>query len=306
MVLPPRLRAGDRVAVCAPAGPVTRPERFRAGLAVLEERYRVVCDPELFAQTGYLAGSDERRADELNRYLRDADVRAIFLARGGYGLMRILGRLDDAALRDDPVPIVGFSDATALLAWARARAGVASVHGPVVAQLGKLGRDDVAWLVRLLEDPRPPGDLGWQLESVGEPLPKPHRGALVGGNLCLLSHLAGTPYQVDTERAIVYLEEVGEPPYRLDRYLTHLQLSGALAGAGAVIAGDFCGCDEPADGYAGAPSPVGVVDERLLAMGLPGLCGAPFGHGDRHAALPFGTAAALEDGRLLLEEAAVS
>src|SRR3990170_3842307 len=134
---PPRLREGDTVAVPAPAGPVPV-EPFRAGLGILESRYKVVYDEGIFARTGFFAGDDRRRADELNRYVAAPDVRAILCARGGYGTMRILDQLDGDALRRDPKPLVGFSDITALLAWAAAAAQVRPVHGPVVTQLGHL------------------------------------------------------------------------------------------------------------------------------------------------------------------------
>lgn len=304
---PPRLRPGDTVAVCAPAGPVTE-DRMRAGLARLRERYRVVVDPHLYARRGYLAGDDRARASALNCYLRDPEVRAIFIARGGYGLHRILDRFDAAALARDPVPIVGFSDVTALLSWALRRAGVASIHGPVVTQLGHLEDDEVAWLFRLLEDPSAPGELPWELSPVGAELTEPRRGPLVGGNLCLAAHLAGTPYAVDARGAILLLEEVGERPYRLDRYLTHLRLAGATAGAQGAIVGDLRGCEEPEDapGAAEVPAAMTVVGERLRAFSLPGLRGAPVGHGARNAALPIGVECVLEPGgRVALAGAAV-
>lgn len=305
---PPRLRPGDRVAVCAPAGPVFE-SRVRAGLERLRERYRVDVDPGLFSRWGYLAGGDEARAEALMRALRDPDVRAIFVARGGYGIMRILELLDAGALRRDPVPIVGFSDATALLAWARAEAGVLGVHGPVVTQLGSLAEHEIAWLYRLLEDPEPPGPLPWALRPLGAPLAEEVRGPLLGGNLCLLSHLAGTRYEVDLRGGVLFIEEIGERPYRIDRYLTHLWLARALTGVRAVVAGDFHGCEEPPDAPDGLeiPDAESVVDERLRAFSLSGLAGAPLGHGARNAALPFGAPCAADPaGGLALEASAVA
>src|SRR5687768_16255358 len=143
-VIPRALRPGDTVAVPAPAGPVF-PEGFHAGIAILSQRYKVVYDEELFVRTGFLAGSDDRRADELNRYLADPDIRGIVCARGGYGVMRILDRLDADALRRDPKLIVGFSDMTALLSWSVMAAHVRPVHGPMIVQMGRLPPDDVAW-----------------------------------------------------------------------------------------------------------------------------------------------------------------
>ena len=135
MIRPPRLRAGDVVRLVAPSGPVPR-DAFDSGIAVLRQRYEVRFDEALFAREGFLAGSDERRLAELAAALGDADARAILMARGGYGLLRLLPFIDPDVLRAAPRPVVGFSDGTALLAFA-ARAGVTSIHGP--------GADPAGW-----------------------------------------------------------------------------------------------------------------------------------------------------------------
>jgi muramoyltetrapeptide carboxypeptidase len=292
---PPRVRPGDTVAVCAPSGPIREP-RFERGLALLGERLRLRVADDVRRGDGYLAGLDGRRADELNGYLRDPDVRAIVVARGGYGAMRILPELDAAALAADPKPIVGFSDATALLAWAE-RAGVRGVHAPVVNQLAEVRAEDVAQLVRLLVDPAPLGRLAWPLARIGADADGRREGRLVAGNLALMAHLIGTPWQIDAEGAIVLFEDVGEKPYALDRYLTHLHLAGAWRGAAAVVVGDLTRCTDPPTPPDAADDPgpaTAVVDERLRAFALPGLAGAPVGHGARNAALPFGARAAVD------------
>jgi muramoyltetrapeptide carboxypeptidase len=305
-ILPPALRPDDTVAVCAPAGPAPR-EALRAGLDVLAGRYRVQVAPEIAARAGYLAGGDDQRAESLNRCLRDPDVRAILCARGGYGMMRILEHLDADALRRDPKLIIGFSDATALLAWALRCAGVRGIHGPMVAQLGKLPAADADWLFRLTESRAPLPLPDMPLAPIGAPLPlAPVEGPLLGGNLCLLSHLVGTPYQLDLAGAIFFFEDVGEAVYRLDRYLTHLGLAGALDGVAAAMVGDMTDCLVPRD----HPSPFAVIHERLARRHVPGVYGALMAHGVRNVALPFGARASLErtDGapRLTLLEPAVA
>jgi muramoyltetrapeptide carboxypeptidase len=282
-------------------------ERLRAGLDVLARRYRVQVAPEITARTGYLAGGDDARAASLNRYLRDPDVRAILCTRGGYGVMRILADLDSDALRRDPKLIVGFSDCTGLLAWALRCAGVRGVHGPMVAQLGTLPAADADWLLRLMESRAPLPLPRMPLSPLGASLPlAPAEGPLLGGNLCLLSHLVGTPYQIDLAGAILFFEDVGEPVYRIDRYLTHLGLAGALDGVAAVVAGDMTDCPVPA----GQPTPFAVIHERLARRGLPGAYGALLAHGVRNVALPYGARAALarsdEGPRLTLLEPAVA
>jgi muramoyltetrapeptide carboxypeptidase len=295
--------AGATVAVCAPAGPV-KPERLARGLDLLRERFEVRTDEGMFAAAGFLAGADERRADELNRWLRDPDVRAIVIARGGYGLMRILDRLDGDALRRDPKLIVGFSDGTALLSWAE-RAGVRGLHGPVCQQLGALPAADAAWLFELMARTTPAGELAWPLVATGAPGGGVVEGRLCGGNLTMLAHLVGTPWQVDVTGGVVIVEEVGERPYAVDRYLTHLDLAGAWAGAAAALVGDFTLCGEARDTE--DDQALGVVAERLAHAGVAALQGAPVGHGKRNAALPYGGRCALDfaTGRLHLLDAAV-
>ena len=240
--------------------------------------------------TGYLAGSDERRADEMNRALRDPDVRAVWLARGGYGIMRLLPLLDADALRADPKPIIGFSDATALLGWALAAAGVRGIHGPVLVQLGALPPDDAAWLFALIEG-RAEGPLLTGLEAVGALRRGRLEGPLIGGNLILLGHLIRTAAFPALAGALLLIEEVDEKPYSIDRCLTGIELAGALDRLAGVLVGDFTACADPK--YP-APDVHRVVDERLCAFGISGLRGAPIGHGARNRAVPFGARCGLD------------
>ncbi len=271
------------------------PERLAKGLERLGARFRIVTDPGIFEKARYLAGSDERRAAELNRFFRDPDVRAIIVGRGGYGIMRILPLLDAAALRADPKVLVGFSDCTALLCWALATANVRGIHGPVASQLADLPAEDAAWLYRLLEDPQPLGTAPFQLHSVGRRARGAVAGRLVGGNLSLLSHLVGTPYEIDLDQAVLLVEDLGERPYAIDRYFTHLGLAGRLDRLAAALIGDFTRCEHGLDG------PVeDVIDERLRAYGVAALGGLPSGHGERNVALPFGGRCELDFDRGLL------
>jgi len=297
---PPALQAGDTVAVAAPASAVPR-DAFLRGLRVLEGRYLVVYDDELFSREGTFAGSDARRAAELNRYLHDAKVKAIVCARGGYGLLRILPLLDADALRARPLPLVGFSDVTALLAWAHGTAGVRAIHGPMVTQLAEVPAADAGALWRLLEDPAPASPWLRELQPV---VPGRARGRLVGGNLEVLSRLVGTRYFPRLQGALLVLEERGERPYRIDRTLTQLLLAGVLDGLAGVIVGRFEKCDEP-DGT--GPTAAEVLRERLVPLGVPFCVGAPVGHGERNKPFPFGAPAVLDAaaGTLELLEGAV-
>jgi muramoyltetrapeptide carboxypeptidase len=289
LIRPPRLRPGDVVRVIAASGPVFR-DAFAPGEAVLAQRYRLRYDPTaLFASDGFLAGSDAARTAALLEALRDPDAKAVFLGRGGHGLLRIVSSLDPALLRDHPKPVVGFSDGTVLLAWA-ARAGVASIHGPVVTQLGQLPAADHAALFALLESPEP----RLLVEGLHALRPGSAEGLLLGGNLEVFSRLLGTPYLPDLDGAILFLEEVGERPYRVDRLLTHLGLAGVWDRVAAVVLGDLVGCEEPADSRVASPTAQAVVKERLGRLGVPVALGAPVGHGSRNVALPYGVRVRLD------------
>ncbi len=305
-VTPPRLRPGDTIAVCAPAGPVAA-QRLQAGLARLSARYRVRCDDRVYDQTGYLAGNDAARAAELNGYLADPDVRAIIMGRGGYGTMRILQSLDADQLRRDPKLVIGFSDGTALLAWALAQAGVRGVHGPVVSQLGRLSAKQEQWLYRLLESSEPAGLVPGGLAPCGGARGR-FEGPLLGGNLCMLSHLVGTPYQPEPAGAVLFFEDIGERPYAVDRYLTHMSHAGALDGIACAVAGDFTDCvTAPGKPDEQRVDVMEVIAERFDVFGIPAARGLPVGHGAHNYALPIGARCAvdLDAGTLeLLEPAA--
>ncbi|HEY4243755.1 MAG TPA: LD-carboxypeptidase [Kofleriaceae bacterium] len=280
-VIPPRIARGQTLGICAPAGPAN-PARLAKGLAILGDAFALrltdsVTAPRAPDVPPYLAASDDVRAAELSSLLADPDVRAIVLARGGYGLARILARLDPGLIARDPKPIVAFSDGTALLAWAYA-AGVRGIHGPMVGQLGELAPAEAAALVTMLTEARAPGERPWPLVAHGAGLV---RGHLVPANLTLASMLVGTPWPLPLAGAIALFEDTGEVPYKLDRYLTQLAQTGALGGVRALIAGDFIDCKDDALALA-------TVVERAHAAGVPAASGAPIGHGNRNEPVPFG------------------
>lgn len=297
MIRPPRISPGARVAIVAPSSSPPRDE-LEAGAKILGARYRLVHDERIFHKRGFLAGSDEDRRAELQRALDDDDVLAIFAARGGYGLMRILPSLDGSRFARAPKLLVGFSDVTALQSWA-AKLGVASVHGPVVTQLGKIAPADVDSLWPLLESPSPPPPI----EGLTTIVPGRAEGRLAGGNLEMISRLAGTPWALELDGAILAIEEIGERPYRIDRALTQLILGGALARVRGVVVGGLVDCGKAGDD----PSAAAVVAERLSTLGIPVAGDAPIGHGERNRAIPLGARVELDAsaGRLEFREGAV-
>jgi muramoyltetrapeptide carboxypeptidase len=293
VIVPPPLRPGDVVRVIAPASPFD-PEQLARGMEVLSGRLglRPRTRPDLVASRWYLAGDDGRRIEEWREAVADPEARAIFCARGGYGAMRILPEIDPAPLLARPKLFVGFSDVTAIHSLLN-RAGLASVHGPVVTQLGRAPDDALRHLEALLFG-RAPRPGAWEAPAPGAGLTGTRTlrtgrasGPLLGGTLAILAALQGTPFAPRLGGAILFLEDVGERPYRLDRYLTQLRLAGALDGLAGLAIGQLSGCD--ANGLAG----IDVLREAALALGVPAVEGIPAGHEDANFALPLGARATL-------------
>ncbi len=295
MLVPGLLRRGDVVRVIAPSSPFD-PELLVKGLAVLRDELGLLPRhrDDLYTRRGYLAGDDARRLAEWNEAVADPEARAIFAARGGYGAMRILPGIDPAPLLARPKVLVGFSDLTAIHALLN-RAGLATVHGPVLTQLGRAPPEALAHLKSLLMGRRRGrGHAGARsLRSSGAgrgssparwSAPGRVEGPLLGGSLSLLAHLCGSPFLPALEGAILALEDVDERPYRLDRYLTQLRLAGALRGLAGVALGQFTDCD--GQGLRGAE----VVREWAAELGVPAVEGLPFGHEDAELRPPAGRA----------------
>jgi len=272
------------VGIVAPAGPVD-PERLAAGCAWLEGAgFTVLRRDDLLARRGYLAGDDERRAKELLDCVRDDAVDAILCARGGYGCHRLVSRLDPEAFRAARKPLAGFSDVTTLLLWQLRCAGLVGFHAPMPAQPASSAADREA-LVRLLC-----GEPGGRLQGT------PGGGGaadgrLVGGNLTVLAASLGCPWEIETEGAILLLEDVGERPYRLDRALAQLRAAGKLYALAGVGLGGFEACDDPA--YP-TPAACDVLDEALRPLGVPLVTGLPVGHGERNVPWPVGARARID------------
>ncbi len=296
--LPRALCAGDEVAVVAPAGAVRDDDSLANGLARLRAWGLVpTVLPHARGRLDWPAGSplsatDAERLADLQHAIGTPRYRAVFCARGGYGITRLLTGLDCTPLRRDPKPIVGYSDVTTLLAAVRARTGLVSLHGPMVATgaLMDAGADGWELQRRLLTDtvgpvPLPPAPRARGLcAGIAE-------GPLVGGNLSLVQCLIGTPWQVDTRGALLLLEDIGEAPYRIDRMLTHLLDTGALQHAAGVLLGDFHATDTPPASEHAATT--AVLVERLAALPIPVAMGFPFGHCPGSWTLPIGARARL-------------
>lgn len=305
MIRPPRLKAGSRVALVAAAGPVPEGGVERAVERVQSFGWEAVAGQYCRGRRGYLAGSDAERAEDLNAALRDPGIHAVWFLRGGYGTMRILDQVDWPALARNPKPLIGYSDNTAVHLGANA-VGVAAFHGPHphTPEFPDFARDG---LLRVLTSPEPVGVLPFPPGGAvrGETLAGGvAEGPLVGGNLSLLSATMGTPYAVQPEGALLFIEEVGESPYRLDRMLSHLKLAGVLDAVSGIIVGGVT--EVPGDN--GAALAGEVLHDRLGGLGVPVAAGFPFGHMDDNWTLPVGVRARLDAdaGTLALVEGAVA
>ena len=300
-VTPPALQPGDTLAIVAPASSPSS-SALAAGIECLEaagyqvKQYRPLCEP-----VGYLSGSDEARATELMQAFLDPEVSGILAVRGGYGVGRLLDRLDYEAIRQQPKLLAGYSDITALHLAIDQRAGLVTYHAPHVVDClwggGPLDDESVSSWQRMLKNCSGPYDLiasgsCARLNTITSGIA---RGRLLGGNLAVLCGLVGTPFEPDTTRRVLFLEDVGEPPYRVDRMLRQLQLAGKLDAVAAVVLGHFTDCDPTPDSPSRSINE--VLDEYFGRLGVPVLAGFPAGHAQPNLPLPHGALVELDADR---------
>jgi len=320
MLKPPRLEPGQTIGLISPASGIPNPDKIDRAAAFLESKgYRVRLGRHVRRRTGYLAGSDRQRLEDLHRMWGDPKINAILCLRGGYGTLRFVHQLDFNLIRKNPKIFMGFSDLTTLHLAILRRTGLVTVHGPMA--VSNFANPDAPAFTfdaaqRLLSDPRPFGSI-----VAGAPVPRPAvirggrpvTGPLTGGNMSLIQTTLGTPFEIQTKGRIVFLEETGERPYRIDRMLTHLFAAGKLKDAAGIALGLFDDCEEPPDKSKrkeGDDKPVTLLDvlrERLSNLGIPVLAGFPFGHTSVNAALPYGLRVTLDPARrdLIIEQSAV-
>lgn len=300
---PPALKKGDLIGVVAPAG-VVKTEDLGNGVRRLEEMgFRVALGRSLYRSARYLAGRDEERAADLADMFANPEVKAVVAARGGYGTSRIIPLLDAKALARSPKIFVGSSDLTLLLHFLRSACRLVTFHGPMVSpNFGKYSSPTTnGEFVRILGATTPPGPIdvtGVKVLKGGS-----GEGVLTGGCLSLVCQTIGTPYEIQTEDTILFLEDINEPPYRIDRMLTYLKQVGKFDGVRAVVFGLMPDCH---------PSPQelytleDVIRDVLADLPCPILYDFPSGHGGTNVTLPFGVRAAVEGSTLSILEAPVS
>lgn len=304
---PPRLRPNDRIEIVAPSGPVNA-TMVRAGARLLEAAgFRVRFARHVWDRRGHLAGSDEARADDLNRALRNPDVRCVLMARGGYGAMRVAPMVDWVAMRRDPKIYAGFSDATYFHAGFAIRSGVRTLHGPNAQGFGSRSAAELKRWLAWVTTPRP--SLAFRTLRAPRRLAGPARratGRVMGGNLVLLHYAALMGLLPSLRGSILFLEEVNEAPYRVDGLLASLRSAGRLRGVRGVALGGFTNC-VPQPGHHELPLET-VLRDHLAPLAIPVRRGILSGHGVRNIPFPLGARAALDPraGALVFEEGLVS
>ncbi len=327
LIKPKALKKGDTIGLITPSSSISR-YNFEKTLQNLQMLgFNTKYSDNIRVKKGFLAGTDQQRLEDLHAMFRDDDVDGIICARGGYGAGRILSELDYDLIRNNPKVFVGYSDITALHMGIFTQAGVVSFHGPngdstytdfslqqYKSLLLEASDNYTISSQDALLHPVIPDD---QKDLPQTPFPPTitiregvAEGVLVGGNLTLISTLMGTPYELDFEDSIVFLEDIGESPYRIDRMLTQLILAGKLQKAKGIALGVFVDCEveiEDPD-FPDSLSLLEVIRDRTKDLNIPVVYLMPFGHISHNAILPYGIPAELnaDDGSIRLIESAVN
>ena len=299
---PKGLRRGDLIGLVTPASTATDPARIERGVQYLERLgYHVLLAPNANRMRGYLAGTDEERASDINSLFANPEVSAVFCIRGGYGSPRILSLLDYRLIARNPKIFVGYSDITAmqLAFWKKCR--LVTFQGPMVSSDFGETVDPYAeeWFWKTITSTKAIGrlDIGSDSKTLR---PGKARGRLLGGNFALLAALLGTKYQPDFTGSLLFLEDTDEEPYRIDRMFTHVRHASILDHSKALILGQFSNSD-PSDPTKPSLTLAEVLDDATSWTEIPVLANLPFGHIPRKLTIPLGVNARLDAGGRTLD-----
>jgi len=303
IIFPPRLAIGDTIGIAAPASPPDQPEIIDEAIGrFIAQGFKVKPGNNLRKRDGYLAGSDEERAADINALFADPEVRGIFALRGGYGSCRILPLLDYAVIRANPKPFVGYSDVTAMHLAILVKGGWMTFNGSTAS--GPFQPGNIAACRRTLMESSEAAQAqilfsrdevnGASLKTV---VPGRAKGQLLGGNMTCLLRLIGTPYALSFRNAILFLEDTGEKAYRVDGMFTHLRLAGILSQIRGLILGQFDHADAEEQARITA-----CLQSEAKRIGVPCVSGAPIGHFPEQIIVPQGAQAELDagEGKLML------
>ena len=288
MIRPDNLKQGDKVGLTAPSGPLSEERRQTVLRTVKEWGLEAVAAKSFYENDDYLAGSDMLRAQDINNLFADKNIKAVFAVRGGYGCQRIIHLLDEDIIRQNPKIFAGFSDITALHGFLN-NLGLITYHGPMLGGdlFGDMEDDTVKSFKAMMF-----GESA-HIEYTGTYAqgPKVAEGILAGGNLAVIASSIGTPYEIDFNGKIVFLEDVGEEPYRIDRMLNQLKQSGSLDKASGFVLGYFTNCEPKSkNGY----SAFQVIQSNLASLNKASLYGLKAGHEKPNLTLPLGAYARID------------
>ena len=307
MLKPKALKFGDTIGIVAPSSPTTKKNVKLAKQQLQDLGFNVKLSASCFATHGYLAGKDQLRAEELNKMFADKEIDGIICLRGGYGAPKILNKVDFEIIKANPKVFVGYSDITVLHMAMNQICNLVSFHGPMGSSDIAHGLDDFSKkeFLRSIMDTKEMGVISNPIDHKVQCLVGGKaRGVIIGGNLSLIAATMGTPYEIDTRGKILFLEEIGEEPYSVDRMLTQLALGGKLDDAAGFILGDWKECDpeSPEESL----SLMEVFNEIIIPYGKPTIFDLTAGHCTPKVTLPFGVKAFLDgdEGRLIIEEGA--
>lgn len=294
MIIPRSLGPGAKIAIVSPSS-IIKPQNVYNALPVLRDRgWEPVVSPHAFDRHGSFAGTADNRYSDLADALTDPGVDAILCSRGGYGAVHLLERLARLPLEDTPKWLIGFSDISALHALLTSR-GIASIHAPMAKALADHGGDNAD--NRALLDFLAGEGLEYSLDPSPMNRPGDTTGLLVGGNLSVISDLVGTPFDVIKPRRILFIEDVNEPIYKIERMLYQLRLSGVLADLAGLIVGKFSGCAPDAD-FASVNN---IVADLTRDYSYPVAYDIPVGHVTHNIPLVCGAACSLSVGESSVE-----
>ncbi len=283
-IRPPRLEPGDTIAIVAPASPFDK-ELFDRGIQTLESMgYKVHIPDDLFERNGYLAGTDAQRADLIHRCFSDQSLKALVCARGGYGSMRLLPLLDFSLIQNNPKIFIGLSDITAALSAIYSNTGLVMFHGPTVTNLANAAPKTLDAFQAAIS-PQQPYEL--EMENGITIRSGTTSGRVCGGNLNTLNHLLGTPHAPGFKDHILFLEDRGEKPYRIDRMLTQMKQAGCFKHLSGLILGDFIDCGS-------RDEIIQIFTETFAGASIPIVAGCEAGHGRQNLMIPFGLEATLD------------
>lgn len=301
-LLPPALKKGSTIGITAPASGVDNGE-IQEGIALLKASgYSIVLGNTLTRKFGYLSAPDTERAAEFMEFVERPDIDCILCARGGYGVMRILPMLDFGVIRSNPKIIIGYSDITALLVAITKLSNVITYHGPVASST--FDSFTVDYFKKALCKPiaesseqvpstefTPISFSDSRMTTLTDGVAK---GRLTGGNLSMIVATLGTPYEIDTKDSLLFLEDIAEEPYRIDRMLTQLWLAGKLQQCSGIILGQFKNCEaKRIPGFEVSFSLQEVLQSRITSLGIPAVYGLPIGHVKSKMTIPLGVMAEL-------------